>query len=382
VLSTVLVARLAAADTVYLKGGGKFEGKVVIEGDQVIVYLENGSKLPFPADRVERVERGPAPWEQYAAKAAALKADDAAGHLELAKWCGLKKLHKRAAKHLEAVVGIEPDNAEARAMLGHQKVGGKWMTKEEALKAKGYALVDGRWLSPEELAAREAKKKLEDAVKQERERLEQLGDSDPEKAGAARKFYLDRGGKSLKNLIWAVMNLGNSRARLAAVKLINQIGTKDKRHSVWLSQTVLKEGNNDCVKELCKGFKARDDDLAMTYLVIMAANENVYRRKAAYCLSLLNDKRCYRALIGCLAAQGKGGLPGTAGMNLGTLGNMASNVGGMGGTSISGEEVVPAADSLEYISGQNHRNDVKKWLEWLDSLDKAPGGAVVAPAKR
>jgi hypothetical protein len=119
--------------------------------------------------------------------------------------------------------------------------------------------------------------------------------------------------------------------------------------------------------------------------VLMAANENVYRRKAAYCLSLLNDKRCYRALIGCLASQGKGQLPGAGGMNLGTLGSMAGNVsggGGAGGMSIKGEEVVPAADSLEYISGKTYRNDVGKWLEWLDSLDKAPGGAVVAPAKR
>jgi hypothetical protein len=372
----------ALADTVYLKNGSKFEGKVTVEDDQVIVSLENGSRLPFPRDRVVRIERGPAPWEQYAEKAAAVKAGDAAGHLALARWCRAKNLPKRAAKHIREVLKTQPDNAEAHGMLGHEKVAGKWLSHEEALKAKGYVQVAGKWLSPEEYAKHQAANRGKEAAKKELARLKQLGDSDPAKAAAASKFYVDKGTGSLQNLMWALTNLRDSRAQTAAAKLINQIGPDKKVHSLWLAQAAVKTGSNDCTKEICKGIKSRDDTAAMTYLVLWAAAENPNRRKAAWCLSLINDKRAYKALIGCVAQQPKNTLPGAGGLNLSTLGGMTGSGGTMtGGTGIKAGEVVPAADSLEYITGKMYRNDVKKWLKWLDSLDRAPGGAVIAPRK-
>ncbi|MHC4914582.1 MAG: tetratricopeptide repeat protein [Planctomycetota bacterium] len=372
----------ARADTVYLKNGSKFEGKITVEGDEVIVRLENGSRLPFPKDRVVRIERGPAPWEQYAEKAAAVKPGDAAGHLELAKWCRAKNLLKRARKHIDEVLKAEPDNAEAHGMLGHEKVGGKWMSREDALKAKGYVQVDGKWLSPEEYAKYQAANRGKEAAEKELARLKQLGDSDPAKVAAARKFYTDRGARSLQNLMWALTNVRDSKAQTEAAKLINQIGPNQKVHSLWLAQAAIKTSSNNCTKEICRGIKARDDTAAMTYLVLWAAAENPNRRKAAWCLSLINDKRAYKALIGCVAQQPKNTLPGMGGMNLSTLGSMTGSGGTMtGGTGIKAGEVVPAADSLEYISGKVYRNDVKKWLKWLDSLDRAPGGAVIAPQK-
>ncbi len=378
-----LCSGAALADTIYLKNGQKFEGKVVVKGDQVILLLESGTRLPFPKDRVDRIERGPAPWELYAVKAKKLKSADAAGHLELAKWCGGKKLYKRKKKHLAAVVKLDPDNAEAHRLLGHERYGGKWLTREEALKAKGWVQVEGRWLNPEEYALYLAKKGAKDTAEKELRRLRQLADRDPKKAAAARKFYLDRGRKSIQNLIWGAMNLKDSGARLAAIKLLDQLRPSKKVHSLWLTQAALKESNTACLKALCAGIKKRDDATAMTYLVLMAASKDTYRSKAAYCLRLIHDRRCYKALIGCVARSPKDTLPGQMGLSLNQMGNMAGGAKGVrgGGMSVQGGEVVPAADSLEFISGKGYRNDVGKWLKWLDSLDRAPGGAVVAPRK-
>ncbi len=367
----------ASADTVYLKNGQKFEGKVVVKGDQVILISERGSKMPFPKDRVARVERGPAPWEAYASKAAKVKPDDAAANFELAKWCRGKKLYKRAAKHFDAVLKSEPDHTQAHKLLGHEKVGDKWLSRDDALKAKGYVQVEGKWLSPEQYVAYEAKNRSKLAANKELERLRSLADSDKAKAKAASAYYVSRGRKALQNLFWGMMNLKEYRARLECVKLINQIKPHRKTHSLWLTQAALKEGNTSCVKEICKGVKSRGDTVTMTYMVLYAAGGGSYRRKAAYCLRLIHDKRAYLALIGCIARQPKNTLPGSSGMSLSQLGNYANSSKSGGGMSMGGGEVVPAADSMEYISGKSYRNDVKKWLKWVQSLDRAPGGAVV-----
>jgi hypothetical protein len=384
VLLAPVLLSVARADTIYLKNGKQFEGKVVLQGDQVVLVSENGSRVFFPRDRVERVERGPAPWEVYARKFASLRKDDPQAQFQLAKWCRSKRLRKRAARHLQATVRLNPDHAEARELLGQQKVGGVWVTREEALKARGYVLVDGKWLSPEEKAARDAKKKATDAAEKEKARLLELAGADKAAAKAARDYYTARGSKSLQNLMWGMLNLKPAKARLECVKLINRLKPVKKLHSIWLTKAALKEDSDQVVKEICKGIRERDDTVVMTYLVLYAAMESNHRRKAAYCLRLIHDKRAYLALIGCIAQQPKNTLPGqSGGMSLTQLGGLArSSRVARGGMSIGGGEVVPAADSMEYITGRNYRNDVQKWLKWVDSLDRSPGGAVIDKGDR
>jgi len=127
-----LVAGTVVADVVYLKSGQKFEGAAEENGDQVILRLERGS-LTFPRGDVERVEKSPPPWEVYEEKAKQIQPGDVAGHLELARWCRTMSLSLRMRKELELVLAVEPENETARAMLGHKKVDGKWLTPEELL---------------------------------------------------------------------------------------------------------------------------------------------------------------------------------------------------------------------------------------------------------
>ena len=37
--------------------------------------------------------------------------------------------------------------------------------------------------------------------------------------------------------------------------------------------------------------------------------------------------------------------------------------------------------TMEFISGKSYKNNVAKWLKWIESLDKAPGGAVIDAGK-
>ena len=126
----LVAAGPARADVVHLKNGKKFEGLAEEQPDAVVLRLERGS-LTFARDDVDRIEKGPPPWEVYEQKAKALKPEDAAGHLELAKWCKANSLNQRMQKELQLVLLVEPENQEARVLLGHQKVEGKWLSPEE-----------------------------------------------------------------------------------------------------------------------------------------------------------------------------------------------------------------------------------------------------------
>jgi uncharacterized protein YnzC (UPF0291/DUF896 family) len=379
-LSIAALSSTALADILYLNNGQKFEGKVVIEGDKVILISESGSRMSFPAKSVNRIERGPAPWEAYATKAGKLAANDLKGHLALAKWCRLKRLRKRMKLELETVIKLDPNQAEAHKLLGHQKVGDKWMTSAEAKEAKGYKLVKGKWLSPKELAILKYKDARQEAINAERKRLLALASNDKEEAEKARQHYVKLGKASLKNLFWGLLNLKNSNARIEAVKLINKLEPVGKSFSLWITQAAVRETNKKCIILICKGIKKRNDITSMTLLVRSAASRNILQRRAAYCLGLINDKRCYKALIGCLAGQPKNTIPGktsSSSSNLTSMGTWTNHRGRGGAVATGSQEVVPAADSLEFITGLSYKNDVDKWLKWLESLDKAPGGAVI-----
>ena len=53
------------------------------------------------------------------------------GQLQLAAWCSTHKLPDQARAHLTEVLRMDPNHAEARRRLGHRRVGGVWLSREE-----------------------------------------------------------------------------------------------------------------------------------------------------------------------------------------------------------------------------------------------------------
>lgn len=58
-------------------------------------------------------------------------ADTVEGNLELARWCAGKKLLDQQRAHLERVVDLAPNHAEARRALGHRLIEGQWRSEAE-----------------------------------------------------------------------------------------------------------------------------------------------------------------------------------------------------------------------------------------------------------
>lgn len=58
-------------------------------------------------------------------------ANNATSQLALANWCARARLHDQERAHLNRVVELQPDLAEARVRLGFQRTNGRWVSSEE-----------------------------------------------------------------------------------------------------------------------------------------------------------------------------------------------------------------------------------------------------------
>lgn len=144
-------ALLARGDIVRLKNGRWLEGKAHIHPDgSVTLLLAGGAEITFDATQVLAVEPGPAPWEEYAQRRAALKPDNVLGHFLLGTWCRRKGLHDEARAQFETVIAADPDHEGAREALDHVKDGAEWIPREEWHRRRGDVRFEGRWMPPAE----------------------------------------------------------------------------------------------------------------------------------------------------------------------------------------------------------------------------------------
>lgn len=161
VLALVSLATPLAADTIHLKNGGTIEGKILSRTEDGVEIQLGRSRVVVAQARIQRIELGPAPWDVYRERAAAIEAGDLDAHLALALWAKERSLPDEADEQFERVLAIDPDHGEARRLLGHRKVGDRWMTGDEYrehMRSTGHVYRDGRWVDAEEIRAQEEEK--------------------------------------------------------------------------------------------------------------------------------------------------------------------------------------------------------------------------------
>ncbi len=146
-----LVPGLLVADVVYLKGGGKFTGRIVEQtAERMVIDIGDGI-IGFSMDRVEEIVRGPSPLDEYDARASKLGPQDVNGWRSLAQWASMKGLSAQSRAAYQRVLTVSPDDKEAREALGFVQVDGRWLTEEESYRARGFVRYDGEWMTPAEV---------------------------------------------------------------------------------------------------------------------------------------------------------------------------------------------------------------------------------------
>ncbi len=118
---------IAAADTLYLKNGGKFEGTLVEETADKVRFKTIGGVLEFPKSKVDRIDRGKTRADEFSERMKETAKDDVPALFELARWCEEQKLVSQRRRVLKLLAKQMPDHPEVRRGLGQIWRDGKWV---------------------------------------------------------------------------------------------------------------------------------------------------------------------------------------------------------------------------------------------------------------
>ena len=146
----VLATSWVSADVVFLRGGGKIEGRVLERTESSVEVDIGAGSISVSMTKVDRIEEGRSLLDDYDDRAALLGGNDYDGWLDLARWASSEGMGTQARRAYEQVLSISPDDPEANKALGRVEVDGSWMSEEEAYRARGYVQFEGRWMTPAE----------------------------------------------------------------------------------------------------------------------------------------------------------------------------------------------------------------------------------------
>ncbi len=163
-VAVCVLAGGALADEVLLVNGGKLSGKARREGDEVVVTTPHGESRLKSAD-VKSITPGRTVWDDYADKAKALDAKDAAAEVALGDWCRENGLGGESRKHWKAALALDPDQEDARARLGFIRYDERWLTSDEYYRARGFVKIGDEWVPSDEARRRDAAKKESETLK-------------------------------------------------------------------------------------------------------------------------------------------------------------------------------------------------------------------------
>jgi hypothetical protein len=141
--------------------------------EKVVVEVPSGT-IVLDAKAVSSVNPGRTPLHEYAEKEAALKdSKNPAEIWGLAQWAKQNGLPRYVGALAERTISIDPEHAAARAELRHEKIGGTWLSYEQAQERRGFKLVQGSWLTQAEVELREMRKmEAAERARQQREERE------------------------------------------------------------------------------------------------------------------------------------------------------------------------------------------------------------------
>ncbi len=146
----LLLALPAAADTVRLKNGSTLEGKVIVDGDSVVVEMDFGRVTVKKTD-IAKITYDVSPLQELEKKLAETKSDDAEALYKLGVWARERELEVNAKELFGKVVAINTDHDGARTALGFRKHEGRWLVEADWYAAQGMVKYRGAWMKREEI---------------------------------------------------------------------------------------------------------------------------------------------------------------------------------------------------------------------------------------
>lgn len=300
----------AAADVVYRTNGGRIVGTIVeAPSDTTVVTVKSRfGTFKIPRSEIERIEYGNTVAENYTE--AAKKFGSTAGEqLKLALWCQDNGYRKEYQRHLEKVIELDPDHAEARRRLGFQRENGKWVTRDAALAAKGLVTYKGRTVLPQEKEILERKAQDSETQREwyRKVRIWQkyLRGGDKSRHGAATTELLEvRDPLAVKPLVEFLGERGNEEERRLLIDVLAAIDSD--MGTATLIKAAVADTHADNRAAAIEVLKERKSPELLAELTrYLRDNDNKKVRTAAVALGALGDHSVVPALVEALVTTHK-----------------------------------------------------------------------------
>jgi hypothetical protein len=387
----LLTARPAAAEIFILQNGGRIEGELLNPGEKprqsYVVKLASGGQMTLDAGQVKQVHTVRPDVAEYE-KVRPTYPDTVEGQWNLVIWCREHKLTAQKLLHLRRIIELDPDHAEARHLLGYNKIEGQWVTQDEWMTKQGYVRYKNKWMLPQEVEIDEHKDK------------QRLAEAEWFKKVNTWRSWLgtDRNGTARKNLtgitdpraIRVLLDkLGqdpkdkrgwdqNEEARLLYIEALGHIHTPEAA-SVLAVCSMDDDEREVRLSALDQLETLKSPEIVKYYVGKLRDKENVMVQRAAVALARMKDPSSILPLINALITEHKrkvgSGNPGQMTSTFPT-GNTKGGIGmGMGG----GPKVIvyevhnqAVLDALVTITGQAFGFDQRAWRAWYAAQNKAP----------
>lgn len=402
-----------SADTILKSGGGRVEGKILdaeSDADHVVIQTKFG-KLRINRSEIQDTQYSTDPAEDYQARAK--KADDTADdQFALALWCVEHGLQKEYQKHLERVIQLDPNHAEARKRLGYEMQDGKWLTHDEVMAAKGYVKYRGKWMLPQEREQAEKDKAGQDRKvelgKVIRVAQRYLRQDDPDRQAQAKTDLL-----AIKEPIAVplLMNILGKKGQDAERRILVDVlkGIEGPESTQALVECALVDSVEANRLAAVDAVKPRKSIQLVSQLVKeLRNNDNSRVRRSAVLLGEIGDSSIVPSLVDAIVTTHKTVIEPSFLDRLGTMGShktrTTETVTLPNGTTIrrnllkgqtaqtitsppviqtqvivedvKNEEVLAA---IEKITGKNFGFDETAWRQWLETEYRNKAAAVKKP---
>jgi HEAT repeat protein len=194
------------------------------------------------------------------------------------------------------VVGIDTDHRAARRELGYEKVGGEWVTGDDAQRSKGFVLCAGKWMLPAEAdrLMRAGLMEQPKANEEHRRRAEELVaamlDDDAEVRRLATSQLAELPDAALVRPLEKALFAPDPAVRIAAVKTLSRIG--DRVALPWLIRSSMFDAKPEVRNAAFRAVRSfRDEDVFFPYARAMYSASPKARIMAAQVLADLDDLR-------------------------------------------------------------------------------------------
>jgi hypothetical protein len=385
----VLLLALAApawADTFVLHNGGRVEGELLNPDEKprksYVVQTDDGAKITLDAEQVAKVVQFSAAQREYE-KIRPTFADTVEDQWELAEWCRKEKLLPERFAHLERLIAIDPDHAQARRALGFYQMNGQWSKRDDLMKERGLIKgKDGRWYTQQEIDLAEKRRDQELQEKAWFQKIDRWRDAihnnrrDRDQALANLRTIKDPAAvKALASVLKREISLA------MRVQFIEILAALDSAEAARVLTAAAVEEPNDEIRATCLDYleKKPNPESVAYFVKMLRSKENAFVNRAARGLQRMKDPSAVGPLIDALITTHKIKVAGNPG-NIST--SFGSGGGAPGGLSVGGggpkiytvhTSNQAALDALIALSGTNFNFDKQAWKYWF-ATQKRPDG--------